>query len=233
MKHYTDALIEEIELDLKSSLLEDKPNLLAKLKNKLKKPEKQKDVPIWEDDPLAYDYEGREGSAKCSTCGKAFNLKELYKKIHDGSGKWVCPDCGSYLEIPSELEIFSSKFAQCNDCFNIYIIKNYANVDNPGNCECGGKLTRLLTAHNQKIPAIKDFAVAKCRHCANQIPMKDLVIDAKNDGGKLSCDNCPGTVEVPERYKAKFYKCKACGKYSLKAAVKNKDCPYCPGTLED
>jgi hypothetical protein len=231
MRHFSDALIEEFELNTKQTLAEGK---LGDVLSKLKKPKKTKQVSIWEDDPLLYDYEGREGSAKCSACGKTFNLKELYVKIHNGSGKWECPHCKGYLEIPNQLEIFSSKFVQCPDCFTIYIKKDYTNVDDPGTCECGGKLNYLITELGRDIPAIKDFALAECESCHTKIPMKDLVINAKKANGKVECQNCPSTkIKIPDRYKSKFYRCRHCDALTLKAGAKNKECPNCPGTLED
>lgn len=238
MRHFSDALIEEFELNTKQTLTEGKlGDVLGKLGDKLKS-KKQKEYEsqpsIFEDDPLLYGYEGREGNAICSTCGKNFNLKDLYAKIRNGSGEWICPSCNSYLEIPNNLEIFSSKFAQCSDCFKIYIIKDYKNIENPGTCTCGGQLKRLKDYSANKVPDIKDFAMAECEYCHTKIPMKDLAVNAKKANGKVECQNCPSTgIKIPDRYKSKFYRCRHCSALTLKAGAKNKECPNCPGTLED
>jgi predicted RNA-binding Zn-ribbon protein involved in translation (DUF1610 family) len=64
--------------------------------------------------------------------------------------------------------------------------------------------------------------------------MKDVVANAKKADGKIECQNCPSTkIKIPDRYKSKFYKCPACGTFTLKAITKNKECPNCPGSLED
>ena len=206
----------------KVKLIKEKLNELVKTYKHLAKPgsAQDKNLSIAEEDPTAYNYGGREGTGKCSECGKEFDLKKLYSKIREGSGKWVCPDCGGYLEIPTKLEIFSSKFGQCQDCFDIYI------MENKDTCDCGSELKYLNRyGKGSKIPPVEELTSTECPSCGKNYKLKDILKNAKNNGGLIACPGCKDdTIKLPDSYKSRVKECKYCGGTVLKTV---KECPQC------
>lgn len=232
MNDYSLELVNLIKFNKDGSnltLIKELLNKLVKTYKTAKKSSKQitqaKNESDWFKDPASTSSDWIDGlTIECSGCGKKFSLKKLFIKIREGDGRWVCPTCGDYLEIP-EAELFSSKLGQCQDCLEIYAgdYLDYSTKD----CKCGGEIKQIIGV-NRDISSIKKLIYNnECASCGRSYSFSKLVQHLKNSKGMFACPECKkpfDKLNLPDSYKGRVKECKYCGGVVLKTV---KECPQC------